>query len=197
MTSRERLIEAVDRLCLPVGEYIVGGSGSMVLHGMDRELGDLDIFCTTRLWFELMERDKASRYSDPFAGRFYLVTPNVHTHERFDPPILRRWYENLGPLPLKVDVFYAWKTRLGREPLVLEDVFKNHTVEIDGIRTCTLDKIFAIKEPLSDEKHAKDREAIREFQMDHPWMAVTEQDQRRSYPHLVPKLPSGSSQTLR
>lgn len=182
MTSRERLIEAVNRLNLPVGEYIVGGSGSMVLHGMDRELGDLDIFCTTRLWFRLMRQDDDAGMSD-----FYLVIPSDKTHERFDPPILRKWYDDLQYL--KVDVFNAWKTRYGIPPLVLDEVFRDNRVEIDGIPTCDLDMIHKIKVPLSDPKHAADRQAIREFQMEHSELQRIAQDQRRAYPNLVPRLP--------
>jgi hypothetical protein len=189
VTSRERLVEAVDRLQLPVRDYIVGGSGSMVLHGMDRDLGDLDIFTNTRTWFDILERDNANP-GNPFGGKFYLIVPPMHTHERFDPPILRKWFEDLEHL--KVDMFYAWKVRAGIEPLNLEKVFREHRVMIDDIPTISLDCIYDIKMPLSEPKHAEDRAAIRAFQEQHPELRQSELDQRRSYPHLVPKLPSAS-----
>lgn len=194
MTSRERLVEAVDRLQLPVRDFIVGGSGSMVLHGMDRDLGDLDIFTNTRTWFDILERDKGNP-GDPWSDKFYLVIPPMWTHERFDPPILRKWFDDLDHL--KVDMFYAWKVRAGIEPLNLEKVFREHRVMIDGIPTISLDCIYDIKMPLSEPKHAEDRESIRAFQARHPELRESELDQRRSFPSLVPTLPSVSNLTPR
>ena len=188
MTSRERLIEAVNRLGLPVSEFIVGGSGSMVLHGMDRELGDLDIFCTTELWFDLMRQD-AAHYNGR-DDKFYVKTPKSHTHERFDPPILRKWMDDLDHLC--IDVFFAWKIRDKIDPLNLERMFKEHRVMIEGIPTLDLLAIYKIKMPLQDAKHWDDRAAIDDWLIDRPEYFDYLRQQRRSFPSLVPKLPSES-----
>lgn len=108
MTSRERIVRILSDLQLPPSQYMINGSGSMILQGITEEergrpVGDLDIFCATRLWFDLW----SYRHNGSELIQWQLVTPNPDDpRTRCDPPILRAFmYE------LEVDVFHSWRFR--------------------------------------------------------------------------------------
>jgi hypothetical protein len=81
-----------------------------------RPMGDLDLFVTTALWFELSEkftRTRTQRVSEETLreteGEWYLITPPRHDPKRrCDPAILRGYIEGLT-----VDVFCDWRRRGG------------------------------------------------------------------------------------
>jgi hypothetical protein len=106
MNERALVIEILEALDLPPSQYVVNGSGSMVLHGITSEqrgkaMGDLDIFCATRLWFELYE---TSLFRN---GPWRCFTPNPDDRrERADPPWLSRVMHGL-----RVDVQFGWRIR--------------------------------------------------------------------------------------
>jgi hypothetical protein len=107
MTGHERIVRILDDLRLPRSQYMVNGSGAMVLQGISetergRPVGDLDIFCATALWFDLW----AYRHQTQDV-RWQLVTPNPDDpRRRCDPPILRTFMYGL-----EVDVFSGWRYR--------------------------------------------------------------------------------------
>lgn len=101
MTARERIVRILGDLGLPSSQYMINGSGAMILQGITEEergrpVGDLDIFCATRLWMDLL-----------FSQKWQLVTPNpTDAHHRCDPPILRAVMYGL-----EVDIFHSWRWR--------------------------------------------------------------------------------------
>lgn len=110
MTERERMIAILRELNLPPTCYVVNGSGSMVMQGVEREkpMGDLDIFCATRVWFNLLS--KQHEYGGGEAAvaptwQLFLTDP-TDPKRRCDPPYL---FANM--YGLEVDVFFEWRTR--------------------------------------------------------------------------------------
>lgn len=108
----EQEVSRVSRIlrCLnfPVNEFFINGSGVLRMHGIDngRPMGDLDIFCTTALWIELLQKRV-----HPAVGNFdweVVVPPRFDPKRRCDPAILRTTYEGLT-----VDVFCDWRRRGG------------------------------------------------------------------------------------
>lgn len=101
MTSRERIVRILSDLELPSSQYMINGSGSMILQGITEEergrpVGDLDIFCATRLWMDRL-----------FSQQWQLVTPNPNDFRtRCDPPILRSVLYGL-----EIDIFHSWRWR--------------------------------------------------------------------------------------
>lgn len=110
MTSRERITRILSDLQLPSSNYMINGSGAMILQGITEEergrpVGDLDIFCATRLWFDLWSYRHNNRTSESL--RWQLITPNPEDpRTRCDPPILRTFIYGL-----EVDVFHNWRFR--------------------------------------------------------------------------------------
>lgn len=110
MTSRERITRILSELQLPASNYMINGSGSMILQGITEEergrpVGDLDIFCATRLWFDLWSYRHNNKTSESL--RWQLVTPNPDdSRRRCDPPILRTFMYGL-----EIDVFHSWRWR--------------------------------------------------------------------------------------
>jgi hypothetical protein len=145
VTELQKLTGILDQLDLPKDEYMVGGSGIMVLNDIDRKLGDLDIFCTTALWFDLYE----------YRGLLLHIPPS-DTYKRFDPPYL---YQTLNGI--EVNIFSAWRLRS-------DEVAKGHVVDLEkiwasrefrhGYPTATLEFLRGWKSFVGREK---DREDIR------------------------------------
>lgn len=112
-----RLIDRILRyLGLPTDQFFLNGSGALALNGVhrDRPMGDLDIFTTTDLWFQIFDDwpiygVRNMPVSKLEKGRFTLVTPPPNDPKRrCDPPILRTVFEGLT-----VDVFLNWRKRGG------------------------------------------------------------------------------------
>jgi len=98
VTDREKVEQILRALHFPLGQYVIGGSGSMLLHGIDRDLRDLDIFVSTALWFRLYE-------STELTWGLVLPDPNVDA-EKADPPILTVRF-----LELDVEVYFNYRRR--------------------------------------------------------------------------------------
>lgn len=97
LSDRERLDKVLEALKLPRGQWCLSGSSVMELHGIDRErpMGDIDIFVSTALWFQLYEST---------ALIWGLSIPDsADTAERCDPPFL--YVELLG---IEINVYYDW-----------------------------------------------------------------------------------------
>lgn len=101
MTEREKIISILTALRLPRGQYIVAGSGAMVLHEVPRTrpIGDLDIFVSTALWFQLYENANGFIW-----GLF--VPDSRDVKRKADPPYL---FANF--LGIEVNVFFDWRKR--------------------------------------------------------------------------------------
>jgi hypothetical protein len=175
MTELEKIKAVCKRLNIPEADYMVGGSGSMVLHGIDRKLGDLDIFTTTKQWFRFQQnyqlvstdevnKEVASRlYEDPVAVAIFgykLVIPDDEDYHRFDPPILRY---DFWDLELKVDLFYSWKIRNHQTTTDLEYIWNNHRSIVNGIPTSSLEWLRNWKAEAGRDKDLEDIKLIDEY----------------------------------
>jgi hypothetical protein len=100
MSEKERLVSILNALNLPRGQYLVGGSGAMILRGIPRhkEMSDLDLFVSTALWFQLYE-------STSMIWGLY-VPDSADAKRRCDPPYL---YVKI--LDLEINVFFNWRRR--------------------------------------------------------------------------------------
>jgi len=65
--DRALLLSKLSELALPVGHYVVHGSGPMVLHGLTPEVNDLDVIVRGPAW------QAALRIGVPVPGRQDLV----------------------------------------------------------------------------------------------------------------------------
>lgn len=113
MNERDRLEHILTQLDLPQGQWVVSGSGVLVLHGIERSrpMGDLDIFVATRLWFSLLNQSIAAPTPPDGAGEraslWSVWTTDPNDRARcVDPPYLFR--EVYG---LEVNVFFNWRRR--------------------------------------------------------------------------------------
>lgn len=108
MDERERVIAICRDLNLPNRQYVLNGSGSMIMHGITAEergklMGDLDIFCATRLWFNLLSG--IHQTLDDVSWSLFTTDP-MDQKRRADPPyLISQMYG------LEVDVFFDWRKR--------------------------------------------------------------------------------------
>ena len=152
MTGRRRVTRILDELALPSNQYMINGSGAMLLQGISEEvrgrpIGDLDIFCATRLWFDLYHKDF-----------WQLVTPNPEDPDRrCDPPILRSFmYE------LEINVFSSWRWRTYGN-FDVNGIIRN-AILVDGRYPCAhLNFILAWKKEVRRDKDITDIEVIERF----------------------------------
>lgn len=174
MTELEKIKAVCHRLNIPQHSYMVGGSGSMVLHGIDRKLGDLDIFTTTYEWFYLHkglrlvmaappDREVSERiYGSPVPVAVFgyeVILPDTTDYHRFDPPILRY---DFWDLELTVDLFYSWKIRNHQTTTDLEYIWNNHRSIVDGIPTSSLEWLRDWKVEAGRDKDLEDIKLIDE-----------------------------------
>jgi hypothetical protein len=146
MTDREKVHEILKALKFPLGQYVIGGSGSMVLHGIEREMRDLDIFVSTALWFTLYESTTLT---------WGLVLPDPEDDAtKADPPILTVEF-----LELPIEVYFHYRRRSIGD---IDTAFwlKNYTLQ-DGWPCVPLEMIFQWKDQLGRAKDARDMELIR------------------------------------
>lgn len=95
----------LDYLALPNHLFFLNGSGALALHGVEREreMGDLDVFMATSVWFECFE---GLLSPDP-DSTWHLVLPDPRNPtRRCDPPIIRGVLHGLT-----VDLFLNWRRR--------------------------------------------------------------------------------------
>lgn len=105
----EKLVKILGELNLPRGEWMLSGSGILVLYGLrdHKSMGDVDIFVTTRLWCEMFEVSIVDRVVRNWTPMWELVTTDPDDdRRRCDPPFLRREMHGLD-----VDVFFSWRLR--------------------------------------------------------------------------------------
>jgi hypothetical protein len=173
MTSERTLREAqiVQRvagyLALPHGEYFFNGSSVLALHGInrDRPMGDIDIFVTTALWFDLLEKSgytRTTRLSPSTLaqeeGRWWVIQPDRKDFKRrIDPPILRTYL-----FGITVDIFLNWRKRGGPgdfDPAL----YLLNTERINGLPCAPLQLIMDWKLGAGRSKDLLDVVAIREY----------------------------------
>lgn len=162
MTELEKLQAVAQRLNIPEAHYLLGGSASMVLHGIDRELGDVDVFTTTREWHSLWAH-RGTRMSPVWGNNksySHLVLPDNGNHRRFDPPILRYWMADLN---LKIDLFYSWKIRNHQTTTDLVHIWDNHRVIVNGLPTTSLGWLRSWKETAGRPKDLEDIKLIDQY----------------------------------
>jgi len=115
------IINQVKALNLPLGQYVVVGSGAMSVHGI-RPHKDIDLLVTPELYDELKQRGWTEEEKKP---GFFVVThgdveasPKMITVNSYQPDI-----NNViadadiidGAAFMKLDELIAFKTALGRE----------------------------------------------------------------------------------
>lgn len=147
MTERERVVRICRELGLPANQYVVNGSGSMIMQGVERHrpMGDLDIFCSTRLWFELLTE---------FSG-WKLDTPSPHDKTaRCGPPILTK--DMFG---LRVDIcFDSDRRSLG----TFNPSLCMHNAEfVQGVPCVPLEFVLAWKNEVGRSKDLEDIETLK------------------------------------
>lgn len=162
--ERQRIIDICDNMHFPPDEYIVVSSGSMIMHGITQEergkpMGDLDIFCTTSLWFHLTNQVSFSETDDERLllrkEQWNIVVPNPRDKtRRADPPILRRMLYGLN-----VDVFFNWRTR----PKGNLDVnfLLNQAIFINDIPCVPMQHVYDWKCEVGRAKDQRDIEILR------------------------------------
>lgn len=101
--------QILDKLNLPKDQYMVNGSGAMLMQGITeiergRPIGDLDIFCATRLWFDLL----MGYHQMQCEYGWTTFTPNPEDERRrCDPPYLIDSIDGI-----EVNIFFAWRWRM-------------------------------------------------------------------------------------
>lgn len=106
MNEVERIIRICDDLNLRPGEWVLNGSGVLALHGIERgrPMGDMDIFCSTEQWIELLTCNHPWRDS---SRRWNIFTTNGCDPRRMcDPPYLYATFYGL-----EVNIFQSWRQR--------------------------------------------------------------------------------------
>lgn len=126
----------------------------MVLHGIERKqkLSDLDIFCSTRLWFDLLFADGPKANPEDGWG-VYTASPRDPSR-KCDPPYLYKDVEGL-----EVNLFFGWRARdYGN---INANSCIEYAEEIAGWPCMRLGRLLAWKEAADRRKDQDDIEAIR------------------------------------
>lgn len=145
MTERER----IKRIVAEIGwDCVVAGSGVMVMHGMDRELGDVDLFVSTRDWFNM--------YWDIDLYWKVFTTDPSDPKRRHDPPYL--YCKMYG---IEVNVFFCWRIR-DKGNLDLNKAWQESEI-IDGVRCSSLKDLCDWKREVARDKDAEDIRMIEEY----------------------------------
>lgn len=108
--EKERLDRILYALDLPENQWILAGSGVLVLHGIDRgrPMGDVDIFCSTRLWFQIyFDALNPGRAGAALQEPWKIFTTDPKDiKRRVDPAYL---YKEMHSI--EVNVFSSWRQR--------------------------------------------------------------------------------------
>jgi hypothetical protein len=145
MTEAQRIHAIIKLIKLPDSGWIIAGSGSMVLYGIDRgrPMGDLDIFVSTKTWFELAaSQDRPSEWS--------IFTPDPDDpFRRCDPPYL---FMTLYGLP--INIFFSWRKRTMGNIDVTHWI--HNSVQAGGLPCVSLRFLFDWKREVGREKDLSD-----------------------------------------
>ena len=152
MTDLEKVEQILKALNFPLGQYVIGGSGSMVLHGIERKMRDLDIFVSTALWFRLYESTVLT---------WGLILPDPENDAvKADPPILTVRF-----LELDVEVYFNYRRRsIGDIDVAFW--LKNYNLA-DGWPCIPLEILRGWKDQMGRAKDARDIKLIDAWLADH------------------------------
>jgi hypothetical protein len=146
MHDRDRIKKIAEELNIPAERWVLGGSGVMVMHGIERKMRDVDIFTSTATWFGLF----GTGDWDVF------VTDPDDPQRRCDPPYLYRVMHDI-----EVNIFFNWRRR-GRGDI--DVAFWVHNTEmIDGIPCLPLQFLLDWKMEVGRAKDIDDISALKEF----------------------------------
>lgn len=70
--NKEELLEMVQSLDLPIGEYYILGGGALVISGIRKKTADLDLCVSEDLFFKLKEKYNLSKENKNECG-FYKI----------------------------------------------------------------------------------------------------------------------------
>jgi hypothetical protein len=166
MDERARMIRILDELNLPKGQWTLSGSGIMVMHNIERDkpMGDIDIFVSTRLFFDLLGintvdigTNRTVRAThDPRTSKWEVYsTDPLDPKRRADPPYLAR--EMYG---IEVNIFSDWRRRGVGD---LDVNFLVHNAKpVDGIPCYPLQILLDWKEELGRAKDVDDIRVLKE-----------------------------------
>lgn len=153
-SERAKIEHACRVLSLPKGRWMLGGSGPLVLHGIEREkpLGDIDIFVDTAVWMRLMRWPKSG---------LELILPEDTPATRNDPAMLRtKLYD------LTVDIGYAWRRRNVAD--IDLNFWMNNVEMVRGIPCAPLQFILDWKRRRGQAKDLGDVRAIETYMKGRP-----------------------------
>lgn len=157
--EKQRLLRVLEDLNLPEDQWILSGSGSLVMHGIerDRPMGDVDIFCATRLWFDLYHEGLVGIIREGSYAPWHVWTTDPDDPKRrADPPYL---YKEIHGI--EVNVFHSWRKR-GVGDIDVAFWLANAEI-IDGIPCVSLQFMLDWKEQIGRAKDQTDIERIKEF----------------------------------
>jgi len=156
-TEKPRLLKILYELDLPKGQWVLSGSGTLVMHGIerDRPMGDVDIFLATRPWFELLYKGMENAFFDAPTWRVYTTDPDDPAR-RVDPPYIYRMMHGL-----EVNIFHGWRKRgIGDIDV---GFWLNNTEIVDGIPCLPVKFLLDWKEQMGRAKDQTDIESIKKW----------------------------------
>jgi hypothetical protein len=150
-----RLKKILYELDLPAGQWVLSGSGVLVLNGIerDRPMGDVDIFVATRTWFTLFFRDLMSYERNPWG--IFTTEPN-DKKRRSDPPYLFKQIHGI-----EVNIFQSWRRR-GIGDIDVAFWLANPQI-VEGFPCVPVQFLLDWKEEVGRAKDQTDIERIREW----------------------------------
>jgi hypothetical protein len=127
---------------------VLAGSGSMIMHGMERKPRDIDIFCATATWFGLLRSQRGN-------WNVFCTDPD-DAKRRCDPPYL---YKDMHGI--EVNIFCDWRKRgIGEINVAF---WIHNAVVIEGIPCVPLQLLLDWKEEVGRSKDTQDIAAIKQF----------------------------------
>lgn len=144
MNERERVIRIWQELFLDPTQCVINGSGSMVLQEVPRPrpMGDLDIFCTTRLWFQVLGRHDGWRLDTPDPSNWSVCCA---------APVLRRDMHGL-----RVDMYFDNFSPSGKLGTFQPALCMRNAVRVQGIPCVPLPLVLAWKREVGRQKDLDD-----------------------------------------
>ena len=125
--NKEQLIELVNKLNLPIGEYSICSSGSLVIRGIQEKAGDLDLQVTEKC-YEFIKQNYNIHFKDinhEFSNPLYAF--NDMDVEFFVMPIEEIYFDYVDGYPCQdVDVILEFKKKrnLPKDKLAIEKILE-------------------------------------------------------------------------